>query len=650
MDNIPDMDNHILIVDDEPRLTSSFEILFKNKGFSVQTAGNGYDAISLFKEQPAKVVITDIQMDRMDGIQLMQELKKIDPCVQIIFLTGYTSVQSAADALKQNNAFEYLAKPIKNNEELFEITRRAQKKYDLEKNLFFKHQKTEKEFSLFKNILDNMEAITYVADMQTYDLVYANKKFLQVFNENRPFPKGAKCWQILQKDQSGPCSFCTNKRLLQPDGSPGKPYEWEFQNTRNHRWYNIVDKAIPWYDKRIVRLESAIDITEKKENEKLFRNFEKAIETSKKLESIATLAGGVAHDFNNSLSTVIGNINLAQLNSTNEDTQKFLKNAENGVMQAKGVSSKLITFTKGGGPAKVKTDIGNMIESLLKRHLEPDKITYAFECEPIGSVFYSDQNQLKAAFRSIIQNAVESIENKGHISVTVNYEEAALKNAQIIVSITDTGCGISNDHIDMIFNPYFTTKPMDSRKSTGLGLSIAWSTISRHGGLIHVESDLGKGSTVHVTLPVFKENGIEKPVETPQEPKRNTLSHETPKRVLVMDDDELILDVISQLLKRLGYETLSASNGNKAVETCRAAQKRNEKIHIALLDFDIHHGMGGLPTMEALKKIDPDIQGLLITGHTDDMAFKGYKSSGFSAMIEKPFSITQLNEKIESLF
>lgn len=639
-------------MDDEPRLTRSFKTLFESKGYCVQTASNGFDAIELFKEQPSKVVISDIQMEKMNGIQLMHELNQIDPCIQIIFLTGYSSIQNAAEALKQKNAFEYLSKPVKNMDTLYSITKQAQQKYDIEKDLLRQKKENIKGFTIFKNIFDSMEAIVYVADMQTYDLVYANKKFLKTFNDSHPVPEGQKCWQVIAKNQTGPCLHCTNSRLVQKNGEPGEPYEWEFFNTTSNHWYSIVDKAIEWYDKRIVRLETALDITEKKENETLFRNFEKAIDTSKKLESISTLAGGVAHDFNNSLSMVIGNINLAQLSCNDSETQKYLLHAEKGIMQAKGISSKLISFAKGGAPVKVKVNIESLIQKIIKEHLKDEKINHRIACEPIPADFYADANQLKNAFENIIVNAIESIEDNGHIDVAVSYRESSLKNPQILISITDTGCGISKEHLDMIFNPYFTTKPMGNKKSTGLGLSIAWSIIVRHGGLIHVESSPGQGTTVHISLPVFKQNGSDNMTGTEdliEEKKTQPLSGKTPVKVLVMDDDELILDVISQLLTRLGYETFATSNGNQAADICRAAKEKGENIQLALLDFEIHNGPGGFPTMEQLKKIDPDIQGLLITGHSVNMNIQEYKKYGFSNMIEKPFSIKQLNQKIKAI-
>lgn len=523
------------------------------------------------------------------------------------------------------------------------------KRHNIEKNLIWQ-KKEEKGFAKFKSIFDSMEAIVYVSDIQTHELLYANKKFIKTFYPDGTISnKGNKCWQVIQKGQTGPCSFCTNNRLILSDGSPGEPYEWEFLNTQNHRWYSIVDKAIEWDDNRIVRLETAFDITEKKENETLFRQFEKAIETSKKLESIGTLAGGIAHDFNNTMSTIIGNINLAQLHSSDKEVLKFLEKAENGIMQAKSISSKLIAFAKGGGPHKTIIDIENLIRKAFEKNVGQEKIEFCLEAEKIPAPFYADQDQIKTAIGNILVNAIESMKGQGRIDVAVQYQEQALKNARISISISDSGNGIAREHLDMIFDPYFTTKPLDRRRSKGLGLSIAWSIITKHGGDIHVESTLGQGSCVHIFLPIFNKTiQKDKPMEIIKHP-TSQVSDITDSRVLVMDDDELTLDIISQLLLRLGYETIVASNGNQAIEIFETAMACNQKIDIVLLDYDIINGMGGIPTMEHLIKTDPHIRGILITGHENNTETKKYKKYGFSDMLEKPFSIQQLSRKIKEI-
>ncbi len=645
------MINKLLIVDDEPHLIKSFKILFEAKGVFVETALSGPDAIQRFKENPVKIVLCDIQMDEMNGIALMHALKAIDPFAQIVFLTGCASVETAADALKQGNAFDYLQKPVKNFNALYEILEKAQTRYDQLKNQVDREKENEKAFAVFKNIFDTMEAIVYVADIKTYELLYTNKKFRDAFGYGDGHSlEEKKCWQVIQKDQTGPCPFCTNQRLIQADGSPADPYEWEFCNTRNNRWYSIVDKAVEWHDKRIVRLETAFDITAKKEHEKLYRQFEKAIETSRKLESIGTLAGGVAHDFNNTLSTIVGNINLAQLGSLDGETQKFLQNAEAAVMQAKKISSKLITFAKGGGPYKTRTDIVELVRQTLKTMIDPKKIIYSFDFDKIPGHYFADQNQVRIAISNILQNSIDSMEKSGSMGITIRYLEEELKTPRICISISDNGIGIPKEHMDMIFNPYFTTKPMGNKKSTGLGLSIAWSIIARHGGNIHVESKKNQGTTVLIFLPVFNPEPVEPRLEKTESKKaKENPSSGALKQVLVADDDELTLDIVSRLLTRLGYEVMTASSGSKAIEICKMSGYDGKKIDITLLDYDMTGGMNGFQTLEEIKKIHPRIIGVLMTGHSDHSEAKKFRQQGFSGLLEKPFSINQLKDQLESL-
>ncbi len=646
------MPERLLIVDDEPRLTRSFKAIFERRGIEVATSDNGFDALRIFRQHPFKVVLSDVYMEEMDGIALLKELKQIDPFVQVIFLTGCASIDNASKAFKQKNAFDYLQKPVRDMDELHAIIKRAEEKYDREKYQITRKKEAKKAFSIFRGIFDSMEAIVYVSDIKTHELIYANLKFKQVFGHDEARPiKSLKCWEAVNMDQTGPCPLCTNSRIVRPDGTPAEPYEWEFHNIFNNRWYHIVDKAVQWYDKRIVHLGTAYDITEKKEKENLFHEFEKAIETSRKLESIGTMAGGVAHDFNNTLSIIMGNINLAQLSCREDEPLRYLSIAEKAIMQAKAISSNLISFARGGKPVKVKTDIVSLLRKKLDSKIADKNIQLEFKADTIPGDFYADSGQLGLAFGNIIKNSVEAMNGRGIIKAEVKYLNSPAGRAKILISISDSGCGIYREHLDMIFNPYFTTKAMDNRRSKGFGLSIAWSVITRHGGTIKVDSILNKGTDVSIVLPVFNKN-----VQTDEIPETDTCDTEpapartgTNTRVLVMDDDELILDVIVQLLERLGYNTLSASDGEQAIELCRTETQAGNRIDIALLDLDVHSGMGGFPSMKQLKKTDKNIKGILITGHSQDCQAENYKDYGFSAMLEKPFSITKLDKAIRKL-
>ena len=187
----------------------------------------------------------------------------------------------------------------------------AESRYNQLKNEHEIKQHNEKALSTIAKVFDSLESIVYVSDMRTYELLYTNKKFNTElgYKEGQNFV-GQKCWKIIQKGQNGPCPFCTNSRIIGENCLPTEPYEWEFYNEKTNKFYRVIDKAIEWVDGRIVRLETAYDNTAKKKYEKLFKQHEKTHETLKKLESIGTLAGGIAHQFNNSLSVITGHLDL----------------------------------------------------------------------------------------------------------------------------------------------------------------------------------------------------------------------------------------------------------------------------------------------------------------------------------------------------
>jgi len=149
-------------------------------------------------------------------------------------------------------------------------------------------------------ILNNLDGLVYVADMKTYEVLFVNKYGKTIWGDFM----GKTCWQNLQLEQKGPCSFCTNDRLLHPDGTSNGVYIWEFQNTITKKWYECRDSAIHWPDGRIVRMEIATDITERKQ-------FEKALIEKESLSVIGELTSGMAHDFNNSLYVILGNLENA---------------------------------------------------------------------------------------------------------------------------------------------------------------------------------------------------------------------------------------------------------------------------------------------------------------------------------------------------
>ena len=384
-----------------------------------------------------------------------------------------------------------------------DITKRKRAETDLQES-----------HSRLLTILNSLDATVYVADMETYEVLFANHLTLQSYGD----VIGKICWQSLQEGQSGKCDFCTNKYLLDANGNPADVYLCEFQNTITGQWLSIRDRAITWIDGRIVRLEIATDITKQKQAEeelkKSYEELEKRVEDrthelqkthemllhSEKLAAIGGLSASIAHEFNNPLQGVMTVIKgVKRRASLDEDDVKLVEMAVNECNRMRDLIKSLQDFNRPSSGITAPMNIHATIDSLLllsKKEYKTKAVTittdYATDLPQIEAV----ADQLKQVVLNLLNNAAYACEGGGTITITTE----AVNKDTIAIKIQDSGKGIELEHMDKIFEPFFTTKP--ATKGTGLGLSISYGIIKKHGGRIEVESELDTGTTFTITLPI----------------------------------------------------------------------------------------------------------------------------------------------------
>lgn len=358
----------------------------------------------------------------------------------------------------------------------------------------------QKSYSSLQAVVDSVDAGIYVADMETDEILLINRYIRQIFGDI----EGRKCRETIQKGQTGPCSLCTNDKLLGSDGRLLDTFVWEFQNTVNGRLYECRDKAIRWIDGRVVRLEIATDITEQKKMEdELLR--------TRKLESVGLLASGIAHDFNNLLQVIMGNISLAKVllaEDSKENINVCLEHAEEASTAAKELSFRLLTFSKGGEPVKRVTSV----DSVLRRSATLSLSGSSISCDlRVPADLYAvdiDEGQMMQVFNNIIINAKEAMPPGGTVTVSAanvtitDIDAIPLKQGNYVrISIHDSGAGIPAEVLPVIFDPYFTTKVIGPQRGIGLGLSISLTIVKKHNGHISVHSEEGAGTTFHIYIP-----------------------------------------------------------------------------------------------------------------------------------------------------
>ena len=376
------------------------------------------------------------------------------------------------------------------------------------------------------------------------------------------------------------------------------------------------------------------DITElKKMKERMIQ--------SSKLDSIGIFAGGIAHDFNNFLTSMLGCLGLVKKDSAikeGSDSFKYLNDAETIAYRARGLTEQLLTFAKGGEPVKKVISIKEIIKNALDFILSGTSIVY--DCDISEDLWHTDvdESQIMQVINNLVINSVQAMPDGGTVSVSVMNTNLQEKNRHSLpaggyvkVEVSDCGNGIDPELIENIFDPFFTTK----ESGTGLGLSVAYSIIAKHGGVISAENCEKGGAKFSILIPAAGEH-IDHCVD---EKKGDT---KFSGRVLLMDDDDMIRNIGGNLLTSLGLHVVTAANGEEAVSVYREYRKMGIHFDLVILDLTIKGGMGGRETFDIMKSIDPGIKAVVSSGYSVDSLMSGYSEYGFAGILKKPYTLEEL--------
>ncbi|HTY24588.1 MAG TPA: PAS domain S-box protein [Desulfomonilaceae bacterium] len=365
-----------------------------------------------------------------------------------------------------------------------------------------------------------------------------------------------------------------------------------------------------------------------------------------KLESIGVLAGGIAHDFNNILTAIQGNISLAKMFSrSNDKASQRLEEAEKASMRARDLTQQLLTFSRGGAPVKKTTSITDIVRDSSEFALRGSNVKCRLTLPENIWAVEADEGQIGQVLSNLIINADQAMPQGGSIDVEADNFVAPrdgilplVDGRYVRISVRDTGSGIPEEHLPKIFDPYFTTK----QKGSGLGLATAYAIATNHQGLITVESELGVGTTFHVYLPA-SEKEQERQEKLGSEPVTGK------GKILLMDDDELIRELAKEALSAVGYEVILAHDGEKAVELYKKAKNSSKPFDAIIVDLTVPGGMGGQEAVDTLRRFDPAIKAIVSSGYSNDPIMAEYEKYGFSGVVSKPYTVSELAETIQQV-
>lgn len=357
---------------------------------------------------------------------------------------------------------------------------------------------------------------------------------------------------------------------------------------------------------------------------------------ARKLESIGVLAGGIAHDFNNFLTVMQGNVELAMTQLPPGDpVQQTLKKTVSACQGAALLSSQLLTFAKGGAPVRRVISIGDLVKDAVQLARAGSSVGILLEVASDLWLAEADPGQISQVLHNIFLNAREATSESGIVEVRAgnvvlpNHGDA---ERRVRILIRDHGCGIPDDILPRIFDPYFTTKP----GATGLGLATAYAIVAKHNGQLHVESKPGHGSVFMIDLPAASQS------PEPLHPATAGVEAGT-GWILAMDDEEGIRHLLEAVLGRLGYDVQTARDGAEAIALYQAAQAEGRRFDVVLLDVTVGGGMGGVEAAGKLKAIDPSSRLIVSSGYSDAAVMSEFARFGFDAVLPKPWTGAEIS-------
>ncbi len=394
-----------------------------------------------------------------------------------------------------------------------------------------------------------------------------------------------------------------------------------------------------------LRLEKEID--ERKRAEEQRKMLEAKLIQAQKLEALGTLAGGLAHDFNNMLMGIQGRTSLMLLQAgSNLFFREHLEQIEKHVESASSLTSQLLSFARGGKCEPRTVSLNSLIEDHHRMFCRTRKeISYRSEFAPDLWTVEADSGQMQQVLMNVYVNACQAMPDGGELFVrTENAELDQIQTRPYSInpgkfaklSVADTGTGIDPDILPKIFDPFFTTKC--ATKGNGLGLASVYGIVKNHGGFVNVRSKMNEGSTFEIYLPASE-----------KEPERRDMcKREIVKgtgAILLVDDEEIVIEVSVEMLEILGYSVKAARDGMEAV---RIFEEEKHAIDLVIIDM-VMPSMDGGRVFDEIKRISPKVKTILATGYSMNRKAAAIMERGCDGFLQKPFSLDQLSSKLRDV-
>ena len=402
------------------------------------------------------------------------------------------------------------------------------------------------------------------------------------------------------------------------------------------------------------------DITEQKRYAEERQRLYEQLQHLQKMESIGRLAGGIAHDFNNILAAILGNVKMATEKTTDEKVTKYLSRIKAASERASALTQQLLGFARQGKYVPAPVDLFDCVRNVVEmlEHTIDKRIEVVVEPASMPTKVIGDRTQLEQVILNIAINAVDAImptlEKKQHGVLRFAWrsgvrEDIKATNPHLLTSqpyfclaISDSGIGIPKEIQKKIFEPFFTTKEIG--KGTGLGLAMVYGIMQNHHGAVYVESEVGRGATFELYFPQVLESQTENGVKETYI-NQKLMSN---KRVLIVDDEDMLRELLTEQLTEAGYAVCEASNGVEAIEVLKRLQAEQVRVDAVVLDMNMPK-MDGAKAFAEIRALFPRMPILIATGYAQDEMVQKVVESGANGVLVKPYDAEALFEKLNEI-
>jgi len=649
----------MLLVEDDNESSLLVQNMLTRRGITVCPVPDAASALERLARESFDIVVSDVRLGpAMSGVDLLRRVRDRDRDLPVILITGFDSLNSAIEAVRLG-AQDYILKPFNQIEDLLLPVRKAVRTHRLEIQNRLLQQNLKDSEGRFRHVLENAADVIFQVDMATGGVEYVSPSCQEVLGLSQDEVRARGARGLLELVE-----LPDSEQLLRLEEKELRNAELRFRNlVRGSRWLSINAAMVrdPETGRPRTVVGSARDVTDLRRMKEQEREYRRAMDRADRMQSLAVLAGGVAHDLNNILMPILtlpGVIrdeaeaeNLPLPASLGEDLAVIARSGQ----RAASIARDLLSLSRSQFPERRPMPINLAVESVLESGtmLELRKTFPGVRVEASLSarepVVSGSETHLFQAILNLVINAFEAMPKGGMLRISTDTyrlsqphlgHERIEPGEYVRVVVADTGHGISPEAVDRVFEPFHSRKKRGRPSGSGLGLAVVYGVAKGHEGYVDLTTAVDQGTEFRLYFPLCNE-----PLAVVEPDEGEVVGGS--ERVLLVDDETIPREMAARMLRQLGYEVELAESGREAIERIAASESASPYA-LVLLDMVMEEDFDGLDTYRAIARIRPRQRCMLISGFTEGDRVRAAQNLGAGGFLQKPFSILQLARTVRN--